>query len=96
LEVTKTSAQWAPSAQLAAELHRVGVTNGTAGLTAGVLALDLGEKVTFMDSTRQSPRRRWNGTEREALMRLGKLADGAGVPGFWAAFLPGRASLVTP
>jgi hypothetical protein len=64
------------------------VTTRAAGLTDGVLAFDLGEKVTFMDPTRESPRRRWNGTEREALMRLARLADGAGVPSFWAAFRP--------
>jgi hypothetical protein len=91
LEVAGTDTRWAPSRRLEAEPHRVGVTGGAAGLTDGVLAIDLGEKVTFMDPQRESPRRRWNGTEREALMRLARLADGAGIPSFWTVFRPATA-----
>jgi hypothetical protein len=89
LAVTETGAPWAPSPELDAELRRVGVAMDTAGFAAGVLALDLGERVTFLGPPRETPRRRWNGTEREALLRLARLADGAGTHGFWDAF--GRA-----
>ena len=87
--VIGTGAPWAPSPQLAAELLRVGVTTGTAGFDDGVRAVDFGERVTFLGPPSDSPQRRWNGTEREALKRLARLADGAATPSFWAAF--GRA-----
>jgi hypothetical protein len=86
IEVTGPGESWAPSPRLEAELVRVGATTGTAGFAHGVLAVDFGERVRFLGPPTDSPRRRWAGTEREALIRLARLADGAGIAAFWAAF----------
>ena len=77
-------------AEVRAELNRVGVTYGKAGPADFVQDRDEGEgRVTFLGPPRP-PRHIWRGPAQEALRKLERLADEAGVEAFWAAFQPGQ------
>jgi len=77
-------------ADVRAQLYRVGLTYGKAGPADYVQDRDEGEgRVAFLGPPRV-PRRIWRGPARDALRRLERLADDAGVSAFWAAFRPGQ------
>ena len=72
--------------QVRAELARVGVSYGKAGV-ADYVAIDVtgDDQITFLGPPRL-PRRSWRGETGEALRRLRALADDVGVETFWMAF----------
>ena len=77
-------------AEIRAQLDRVGVTYGKAGPADYVQDRDEGEGwVAFLGPPRP-PRLTWRGMAGEALRRLKRIQDDAGVRSFWAAFQPGQ------
>jgi hypothetical protein len=77
---------WAPSAELDAELDRVGVSYSKAGAVDYVAAVDLGDTVWLLGPPRLHSRPTWSGPAEEALHLLASVPDGAGPEAFWAAF----------
>ncbi len=73
-------------AKIRAELDRVGARPPAA--TAGDYAaiIDQGEGLVTLKGSPRSPQLRWRGSAEEALARLAKLSDGAGLEAFWSAF----------
>jgi len=79
--------------EIRAQLDRVGVTYGKAGPADCAQDRDEGEgRVVFLGPPR-APRLTWRGMAGEALRRLERLEDDAGVAAFWAAFRPGQSRL---